>query len=149
MSPTTKITPAQTAGQKPSGCLPGAAILALLLLILMVAAALSLYMKPTNVLKYGLVTALNETETRLAREKTLSPEQYQELRVYVTAAQSFIANQKLDRPNLMRASLVIKAFRQALRDNVIDRDELAAIRAAVWRANIPLPVKPRNAPPKR
>jgi hypothetical protein len=147
MNPSSKPPAAQPAKPGPAGCLPGAAIITFLLLILLTGAAVILVLKPMNLMKYGLVQAMDQIETKLGRERTLSAEQYQELKVYVEASKNFISERNLnDRANLARVVMVSRAFRQALRDNVIDREELAAIRSSMWRANIPLPVQPRNPP---
>lgn len=145
MNPSLKSPADQPAGQMPSGCLVGGTIVVLLVLVLLTIALVVVFRKPANLMKYGLVQAMDQIETQLARERTLPAEQYQELKVYAAAGKAFVSEQNLnDRTNLARASVVVRAFRQALRDNVIDREELAAIRSAIWRANIPLPVQPKN-----
>lgn len=150
MNPSSKSSVAEPAASKGSGCLPYAAVLSFLILVLLTGAAVILVIKPMNLMKYGLTQTLEQVESKLGRERTLSAEQYQELKTYVAAGKQFLATQDLkDRANLTRASLVIAAFRQALRDNAIDREELAAIRSAVWRANIPLPVQTGKPSEKR
>jgi hypothetical protein len=150
MNPSSKSPAAQPEKSRTAGCLPGAAIMVFLLLILLTGAAVILVLKPMNLMKYGLVQSMDQIESKLGRERTLSAEQYQELKVYVEAGKTFISEQNLDdRATLSRIVLVLRIFRQALRDNVINREELAAIRSAIWRANIPLPVQPQNTPAQR
>lgn len=137
----------QSKGQLPKGCLPGLAIVSIAILVLLGALGVVLYLKPTNLMRFGLVSNVQRMDSQLEKERTLPPEQYQELKVYLRSMRRFIENNEMDRANLSRLAPITKTFRAALQDGQIGRAELAAIRNTIWRSRIPLDVSGSPAPP--
>jgi hypothetical protein len=95
MNPSLKSSADQPAGQTPSGCLVGGTIVVLLVLVLLTIALVVVFRKPANLMKYGLVQAMDQIDTQLARERTLPAEQYQELKIYAAAGRPLSPNRIL------------------------------------------------------
>ncbi|MCK5242734.1 hypothetical protein KAR34_09805 [bacterium] len=131
------------------GCFMGMAIVAILILALIGVLALVIYLRPASLLRYGIIANLNTFEQRLEQERTLTNEQYEELKIYVNSLKKYMVQSDLDKTVVMRIGPVSEVFKAALKDGKIGRTEIAAIRSAIWKSNIPLdvpPVKPKVAP---
>ncbi|MBN1595829.1 hypothetical protein JW933_07885 [candidate division FCPU426 bacterium] len=134
--------------KRKEGCLVGAAILGMIILALAGVMALVIYMRPAGLLRYGIVASISNMEVRLESEHTLPDEQYEELKIYLRSLKDYVVNNPIDKKLVIQVTPVRETFRAALRDGQIGRSEMEAIRAAVWKSNIPLqaPVGKQQSP---
>ncbi|MCD4812636.1 hypothetical protein K8S19_02965 [bacterium] len=122
------------------GCLRGIIIFTIIVLVLVGILALVVYLRPQNMLRYGLITSITELEEKVGLERTLPDEQYKELKVYLRSVKKYISENELDKEIIGRVGPINEVFKVVLQDGRINRDELAEIRAVMWRSNIPLDV---------
>jgi len=136
-------------GRKNEGCLWGTAVLLILILFLIGTVAVVIYLRPASLFRYGIVTMINDMEKKLEQEKTLSQEQYEELKVYLKSMKKFVLQNKMNKSIVSRIGPVNETFKSALKDGKIGRTEMTAIRSAIWKSNIPLDIsrsKPEPVP---
>jgi hypothetical protein len=138
---TTTTNPPQTDSLKRNeGCFRGLAIFSILILALMGVLALVIYLKPVSLLRYGIVANLNAVEQRLEQERSLPAEQYEELKIYIKSLKKYVVQSEINKTVIKRIGPVSETFKKALKDGQIGRGEIADIRAAIWKSNIPLDV---------